>query len=74
VDEVVTPVPGLLAKLHVTVGAKVAAGDLLFTMLVMKMEVPIVAESDGVVTALHASEGDELEAGAPVLSVNKSPT
>ena len=63
-EEVRTQSPGLVREVKVRAGDRVRAGDLLFTMEVMKMEVPYAAPCDGTVKAVHVSEGGEgIEAG-----------
>ena len=58
-SEVRTLVAGNIWKILVEVGDRVHAGDTLFIMEVMKMEVPHEAAVDGTVTAIHFKEGDE---------------
>ena len=50
-------------KIVVTQGDTVAGGDTLVILESMKMEIPVLAESDGVVTALHVAEGDVVQEG-----------
>jgi len=50
-------------KLVVTQGDTVADGDTLVILESMKMEIPVLAESDGVVSALHVAEGDVVQEG-----------
>ncbi|MFC7398019.1 acetyl-CoA carboxylase biotin carboxyl carrier protein subunit [Chelatococcus sp. GCM10030263] len=65
-----TQTPGNVWKVLVKVGDKVKAGDTLFILEVMKMEVPHEAPVDGTVTAVHVSEGEEgLDADAPVVEI-----
>jgi biotin carboxyl carrier protein len=45
-------------KVVVAEGDKVADGDTLVILESMKMEIPVLAEQDGTVAALHVSEGD----------------
>ena len=47
----------------VTEGQDVAAGDILVLLESMKMEIPVLAERAGVVTALGVSEGDVVQEG-----------
>jgi acetyl-CoA carboxylase biotin carboxyl carrier protein len=55
---------GNMWKVLVKPGDKVQAGDTLFIMEVMKMEVPHEAPVAGTVTAVNVSEGEEgLDAG-----------
>ena len=50
---------GSLWKILVKPGDKVKAGDVLFIMEVMKMEVPHTAPEDGEIKAVLAEEGQE---------------
>ena len=50
-------------KIVVTQGDTVADGDTLVILESMKMEIPVLAESDGVVSALHVVEGDVVQEG-----------
>jgi acetyl-CoA carboxylase biotin carboxyl carrier protein len=50
-------------KVVVAQGDDVADGDTLVILESMKMEIPVLAESDGVVVALHVSEGDVVQEG-----------
>ena len=56
-------------KVLVAEGDKVAEGDTLFIMEVMKMEVPYEAPCDGVVTTLNVAEGDLGKEGDIVLEI-----
>jgi acetyl-CoA carboxylase biotin carboxyl carrier protein len=44
-------------------GASVADGDTLVILESMKMEIPVLAESDGTVTQIAVSEGDVIQEG-----------
>ena len=57
--EVTLQTAGNIWKVLVKTGDTVAAGDTLFIMEVMKMEVPHEAPVDGTVTAVHINEGEE---------------
>ncbi len=56
------PMPGVVASVAATVGAKVAAGDLLLTIEAMKMETGIHAERDAVIKAVHVQAGAQIDA------------
>lgn len=64
--DVVSPLPGLVATVHVAVGDAVAGGDPVVTLQSMKMEIPITAEADGAVAEILVSEGDEIDTGAVI--------
>jgi acetyl-CoA carboxylase biotin carboxyl carrier protein len=50
-------------KVVVAQGDSVADGDTLVILESMKMEIPVLAESDGTVSAMHVSEGDVVQEG-----------
>jgi biotin carboxyl carrier protein len=50
-------------KVVATEGDQVADGDTLVILESMKMEIPVVAESDGTLTQLAVSEGDVVQEG-----------
>jgi acetyl-CoA carboxylase biotin carboxyl carrier protein len=60
---------GNIWKILVKEGDKVKEGDELMIMEVMKMEVPIASECNGVVKRLAVSEEDAVEADAVVAVV-----
>ncbi|MFT4582745.1 MAG: acetyl-CoA carboxylase biotin carboxyl carrier protein [Gammaproteobacteria bacterium] len=62
--EVELQTAGNMWKVMVKLGDEVKAGDTLFIMEVMKMEVPHEAPIDGTITAVNVREGEEgLDAG-----------
>jgi acetyl-CoA carboxylase biotin carboxyl carrier protein len=50
-------------KVVATAGDEVAEGDTLVILESMKMEIPVVAESDGTVAQLAVNEGDVVQEG-----------
>ena len=48
-------------KVLVSEGDQVDDGDTLVILESMKMEIPVLAESSGVVTKLHVAEGDVVQ-------------
>ncbi len=54
---VVSPVSGSIWKIASTLGQSVKAGDTLVLVESMKMELPVTAPMDGVITQLRCSEG-----------------
>jgi acetyl-CoA carboxylase biotin carboxyl carrier protein len=50
-------------KVVVAQGDSVADGDTLVILESMKMEIPVLAEGDGMVSAMHVSEGDVVQEG-----------
>jgi biotin carboxyl carrier protein len=65
-SQVLSPLPGLVATVHVKSGDTVAAGDPVVTLQSMKMEIPVAAESDGTVAEVLVNEGDEIDTGAVI--------
>ncbi len=68
--EVLSPLPGLVATIHVKSGDIVSAGDPVVTLQSMKMEIPVAAESDGTIDEVLVSEGDEIDTGAVIVRVS----
>jgi biotin carboxyl carrier protein len=64
--EVLSPLPGLVATVHVSAGDVIASGDPVVTLQSMKMEIPVTAESDGTIAEILVSEGDEIDTGAVI--------
>lgn len=60
---------GTVWKLLVREGDRVKAGETLFIMEVMKMEVPYEAPGEGQVEALAIAEGDVVEEGHVALKL-----
>ncbi|WP_055546662.1 biotin carboxylase N-terminal domain-containing protein [Streptomyces sp. NBRC 110028] len=59
------PMPGTVVRIaDVAVGDQVAAGQPLLWLEAMKMEHRVTAPTAGVLTALHATEGRQVEVGA----------
>jgi acetyl-CoA carboxylase biotin carboxyl carrier protein len=50
-------------KIVVNEGDEVSDGDTVVILESMKMEIPVIAESDGVITNLAVSEGDVVQEG-----------
>jgi biotin carboxyl carrier protein len=50
-------------RVNVAAGQTVSAGDTLVVLEAMKMEMPIRAPRDGVITAVHCAEGDLVQPG-----------
>ncbi len=61
-DHVGAPMPGSIASVAVSVGAKVNAGDLLLTIEAMKMETGLHAERAATVKAVHVQPGAQIDA------------
>ncbi len=55
---------GKVVKVNANVGQAVKKGDAVVTIESMKMEIPMVAPSDGTVASIDCAVGDSVEAGA----------
>jgi biotin carboxyl carrier protein len=64
-----TSLPGSVWKVLVQPGAQVAAGEVLFILEVMKVEVPHTAPIAGMVRAVYISEADAVDAGQRAVEI-----
>jgi len=64
---VLSPMPGLLVDVAVTVGQKVQAGERVAVIEAMKMENVLFAITDGVVGKVLASKGESLTVDQPIV-------
>ncbi|KIQ19567.1 acetyl/propionyl/methylcrotonyl-CoA carboxylase subunit alpha [Rhodococcus sp. MEB064] len=62
-DAVTAPMQGTVVKVAVTEGQEVVAGDLIAVLEAMKMENPVTAHKDGVVTGLSVEPGSAITQG-----------
>ena len=68
-DVVLTPMPGLLRDVLVSVGDVVQQGDKLAVLEAMKMEHALRAPRDGRIAAIHASAGTQVQAGIALITL-----
>ncbi|WP_321334102.1 pyruvate carboxylase [Breoghania sp.] len=61
-NQIGAPMPGVVASVGIKVGSKVSEGDLLLTIEAMKMETGIHAQRDAVVSAIHVTPGEQIDA------------
>ena len=54
----------------VTVGQAVARGDTLVVLEAMKMEIPLRAPRYGRVTTVRCTQGDQVDAGVPLVELD----
>jgi propionyl-CoA carboxylase alpha chain len=64
---VLSPMPGLLVDVAVTVGQKVQAGERVAVIEAMKMENVLFAAADGVVGKVLAAKGESLSVDQPIV-------
>ena len=65
----VAKMPGKVIELRVQVGDRVTTGDTVLALEAMKMEHPMHATEDGVVTEVHVAQGEQVEVGTLLLVV-----
>ncbi|RPE79022.1 MULTISPECIES: biotin carboxylase N-terminal domain-containing protein [unclassified Frondihabitans] len=68
-NAVVAPMQATVVKLAVTEGQSVVKGDLVLVLEAMKMEQPVAAHRDGVITGIDAAVGTTVSAGHVLLSI-----
>ena len=68
-DAVAAPMQGTVIKVNVEEGQEVAEGDTVVVLEAMKMENPVKAHKDGVVTGLACAAGEGVTKGAVLLSL-----
>jgi len=63
------PITGRVWKIERRPGDKVAAGEPVIILESMKMEVPVESPAAGVISAVSVAEGDAVEEGAVVATL-----
>lgn len=63
-------VPGKVIAVEASVGQSVKAGDNVVILESMKMEIPVVAPQDGTIASIDVSQGNEVENGAVLATMN----
>ena len=61
---------GKVLRIEKNVGQAVKKGDAVITLESMKMEIPMVAPSDGTVASIDVAAGDSVEAGRVLATLN----
>lgn len=69
VDRILAPMPGLLTAVDVAPGQTVSKGDRLAVLEAMKMEHVLTAGRDGVVEAVLAQPGQQVQAGQALIQL-----
>lgn len=67
-----SPISGNLWQVNVTPGSQVRAGDVLVVLESMKMEIPLLAAHDGVVSQVRVQPGSSVRAGQCVVVLEKT--
>jgi 3-methylcrotonyl-CoA carboxylase alpha subunit len=65
------PMPATVLKINVAPGDTVKRGDTLLVLEAMKMELPVRAPGDGVVTTISCREGDLVQPGAALIEMDE---
>jgi 3-methylcrotonyl-CoA carboxylase alpha subunit len=63
------PMPATVRQIRVGAGDSVARGDTLIVLEAMKMELPVRANIDGTVAAVHCREGELVQPGRPLIDL-----
>jgi acetyl-CoA carboxylase biotin carboxyl carrier protein len=66
-EEVRAELVANIARVVVQVGDRVEPGEMVVLLESMKMEIPMLAETGGTVTAIHVREGDVVQEGDVVV-------
>lgn len=61
---------GKVFKLDTKPGDKVSRGDTVITLEIMKMETPVVTKQDGTIASIEVTEGQQVEAGTVLATMN----
>ena len=64
------PMPGKILAIKGNVGQSVKHGDVIVILEAMKMENEIVAPQDGVIASINVANGDMIEAGVLLATLN----
>ena len=67
---ILSPLPGVILDLKVNVGDQVKAGQTVAILEAMKMENEIVAAKAGVVAGIHVKEGQVVNPGDALITIN----
>ena len=68
-NEIGATLPGMISKLTVSTGDKVAEGDVVAVIEAMKMETTIVSKAAGTIGQIYAQEGRTVKAGELLMRV-----
>ncbi len=68
--DVVAEMVANVLKVTVAAGDRVAVGDTVVLLESMKMEIPVLAESGGTVAAVKVGEGDVVQEGDVLVTID----
>ena len=68
---VTSPMPGQVASIPVAVGDEVSVKQTVAIVVAMKMENEVRAKLDGIVTAIHVEEAEQVTAGQALLEIRE---
>lgn len=68
-SKVISPLPGTIKKVNVSVGDTVKAGDCVMIMEAMKMDNNVITEKGGTVKAVKVKEGDAVLQGDTLVEI-----
>ena len=63
------PMPATVLSILAEIGQAVKTGDTVLMLEAMKMELPVRAPRDGIVTAIHCREGELVQPGANLIDI-----
>ena len=66
---VTAPMAGIVFKVSTKKGARVAKGDIVAMLEVMKMEIEITAPDNGIVKSVAVAQGQEVNMGDVLLQI-----
>ena len=69
-QKVLSPMPGTILSVNVSVGSAVKAGEVILILEAMKMETPVKAPQDGVVATVDVAKGESVDSGKTLVTLN----
>lgn len=68
-DALSAPMPATVARINVAAGDHVTNGDVILLLEAMKMELPIRAPRDGVISRVNCRAGELVQPGVPLVDL-----
>ncbi len=68
-DALSAPMPATVARINVAAGDRVTNGDVILLLEAMKMELPIRAPRDGIVSRINCRAGELVQPGTPLVEL-----